>query len=101
MRRSPRAMRANRRFWILGLGAVTAVAGSLDGEVNSHAAWPTEDGTVVVETEEDFNAWVVGQGAPALNSGWGAHCQKHPRPDVRRCWALPGGPIKRRCERSR
>jgi hypothetical protein len=31
--------------------------GSLDGEVNSHAAWPTADGSVVVETEEDFDAW--------------------------------------------
>ena len=31
--------------------------GSLDGEVNSHAAWPNADGSVVVETEEDFNAW--------------------------------------------
>lgn len=30
--------------------------GSLDGEVNSHAAWPSEDGKIVVETEEDFNA---------------------------------------------
>jgi hypothetical protein len=36
-------------------------AGSLDGEVNSHAAWPSEDGTIVVETEEDFNAWVTVQ----------------------------------------
>ena len=31
--------------------------GSLDGEVNSHAAWPSEDGEIVVETEEDFDAW--------------------------------------------
>lgn len=31
--------------------------GSLDGEVNSHAAWPSEDGSIVVETEEDFDAW--------------------------------------------
>jgi hypothetical protein len=31
--------------------------GSRDGEVNSHAAWPSEDGTVVVETEEDFD-WI-------------------------------------------
>jgi hypothetical protein len=40
-----------------------------DGEVNSHAAWPTADGRVVVETEEDFDAlperdplsnWTVG-----------------------------------------
>ncbi len=35
--------------------------GSLDGEVNSHAAWPSEDGSIVVETEEDFNAWVTVQ----------------------------------------
>lgn len=27
-----------------------------DGEVNSHAAWPSEDGSIVVETEEDFSA---------------------------------------------
>lgn len=31
--------------------------GSRDGEVNSHNAWPAEDGSVVVETEEDFDAW--------------------------------------------
>ena len=31
--------------------------GSLDGEVNSHQAWPSADGTVVVENEEDFSAW--------------------------------------------
>ena len=37
--------------------ALDPVGGSLDGEVNSHAAWPSEDGSVVVETEEDFNAW--------------------------------------------
>lgn len=37
--------------------ALDPVHGSLDGEVNSHAAWPTADGSVVVETEEDFNAW--------------------------------------------
>ena len=30
--------------------------GSLDGEVNSHAVWPSEDGRTVVETEEDFDA---------------------------------------------
>jgi hypothetical protein len=29
-----------------------------DGEVNSHAAWPTADGRIVVETEEDFDALV-------------------------------------------
>ena len=37
--------------------ALDPVNGSLDGEVNSHAAWPNADGSVVVETEEDFNAW--------------------------------------------
>ncbi len=31
--------------------------GSVDGEVNSHAAWPTADGSVVVETEEDFSVF--------------------------------------------
>src|SRR5919106_5194946 len=33
--------------------------GSLDGEVNSHSVWPSEDGTIVVEGEEDFAAWVT------------------------------------------
>ncbi|MCL1587574.1 MAG: hypothetical protein M3092_04075 [Actinomycetia bacterium] len=27
---------------------------SEDGEVNSHAVWPSEDGTIVIEGEEDF-----------------------------------------------
>jgi len=36
-----------------------------DGEVNSHAAWPSEDGTTVVETEEDFDA--LGAEAPLDN----------------------------------
>lgn len=31
--------------------------GSLDGEVNSHSLWPTADGSIVVEGEEDFSAW--------------------------------------------
>lgn len=39
--------------------------GSLDGEVNSHAAWPNADGTIVVETEEDFDAWE--ENAPPSN----------------------------------
>src|SRR5919106_5980424 len=30
--------------------------GSLDGEVNSHSVWPSEDGSIVVEGEEDFAA---------------------------------------------
>ena len=29
--------------------------GSLDGEVNSHTVWPSEDGSIVVEGEEDFS----------------------------------------------
>ncbi len=37
--------------------AIDAVNGSLDGEVNSHSVWPSEDGTIVVEGEEDFSAW--------------------------------------------
>lgn len=28
-----------------------------DGEVNSHSVWPSEDGRIVVEGEEDFSAW--------------------------------------------
>jgi hypothetical protein len=38
--------------------ALDPTNGSRDGEVNSHAAWPSEDGSIVVETEEDFSAWV-------------------------------------------
>jgi hypothetical protein len=30
-----------------------------DGEVNSHQAWPSEDGSVVVETEEDFDPFTL------------------------------------------
>lgn len=37
--------------------AIDPTSGSLDGEVNSHAAWPNDNGTVVVETAEDFIAW--------------------------------------------
>jgi hypothetical protein len=37
--------------------AIDLANGSLDGELNSHAAWPSEDGSIVVETEEDFSAW--------------------------------------------
>ncbi len=37
--------------------ALDPLNGSLDGEVNSHAAWPNADGSVVVETEEDFSVF--------------------------------------------
>ena len=37
--------------------AIDPVNGSLDGEVNSHSVWPSEDGSIVVEGEEDFSAW--------------------------------------------
>ncbi len=37
--------------------AIDPVNGSLDGEVNSHSAWPSADGSIVVEGEEDFSAW--------------------------------------------
>ena len=50
--------------------AIDPASGSLDGEVNSHAAWPTEDGTIVVETEEDFSAWegLIPPGSLTLDS---------------------------------
>ncbi len=37
--------------------AVDPTNGSIDDEVNSHAAWPSADGSVVVETEEDFEVF--------------------------------------------
>jgi hypothetical protein len=37
--------------------ALDPANGSRDGEVNSHNAWPNANGTVVVESEEDFSAW--------------------------------------------
>lgn len=37
--------------------AIDVGGGSADGEVNSHNAWMNSDGSVVVETEEDFSAW--------------------------------------------
>lgn len=39
--------------------ALDPANGSLDNEVNSHSVWPSEDGTIVVEGEEDFAAWNV------------------------------------------
>src|SRR5918996_3519956 len=45
--------------------------GSLDGEVNSHSVWPSEDGTIVVEGEEDFAAWVSVQPPSNLTFGTG------------------------------
>jgi hypothetical protein len=43
--------------------------GSLDGEVNSHSVWPSEDGTIVVEGEEDFAAWVTVQPLSSFTFG--------------------------------
>lgn len=37
--------------------ALDEANGSLDGEVNSHSVWPSADGSIVVEGEEDFSAW--------------------------------------------
>ena len=37
--------------------AIDPVNGSLDGEVNSHSVWPSEDGSIVVEGEEDFSVF--------------------------------------------
>ena len=49
--------------------ALDPANGSRDGEVNSHAAWPSEDGSIVVETEEDFAAWVSVQPPTNLTFG--------------------------------
>ena len=51
--------------------ALEPEAGSLDGEVNSHSMWPSEDGTIVVEGEEDFAAWVSVQVPTNLTFGTG------------------------------
>ncbi len=37
--------------------AIDPVNGSLDGEVNSHSVWPSADGSIVVEGEEDFSVF--------------------------------------------
>jgi hypothetical protein len=37
--------------------AIDVMNGSLDGEVNSHSVWPSADGSIVIEGEEDFTAW--------------------------------------------
>jgi hypothetical protein len=37
--------------------ALDPANGSLDGEVNSHSVWPSEDGATVVEGEEDFSVF--------------------------------------------
>ena len=37
--------------------AIDPVNGSLDGEVNRPSVWPSEDGTIVVEGEEDFSVF--------------------------------------------
>jgi hypothetical protein len=37
--------------------ALDPANGSIDGEVNSHAVWPSEDGAIVVEGEEDFSVF--------------------------------------------
>jgi hypothetical protein len=42
-----------------------------DGEVNSHSVWPSEDGDIVVEGEEDFDAWVSVQPPGNLTFGTG------------------------------
>jgi PA domain len=39
--------------------------------VNSHSVWPSEDGTIVVEGEEDFAAWVSVQPPGNLTFGTG------------------------------
>jgi hypothetical protein len=53
--------------------------GSLDGEVNSHSVWPSEDGSIVVEGEEDFSAWPV---QPPTNFTFGTGEPTAPLPGV-------------------
>jgi hypothetical protein len=60
--------------------AIDVDEGSLDGEVNSHAAWPSEDGSIVVETEEDFDAWE--QLSPPGNLTFGDEDPDAPLPGV-------------------
>lgn len=60
--------------------ALDPAGGSLDGEVNSHAAWPSEDGRIVVETEEDFDAWEAS--APPGNLTFGEDAPPAPLPGV-------------------
>ena len=60
--------------------AINLEEGSLDGELNSHAAWPSEDGSIVVETEEDFDAWE--QFAPPSNLTFGDEDPDAPLPGV-------------------
>lgn len=60
--------------------ALDVANGSLDGEVNSHAAWPSEDGAIVVETEEDFSAWE--RQAPPGNLTFGEGDPAAPLPGV-------------------
>ncbi len=51
--------------------AIDVADGSLDGEVNSHSVWPSADGSIVVEGEEDFSAWeaIVAPGNVTFGNG--------------------------------
>src|SRR5919106_995037 len=58
--------------------AIDPVNGSLDGEVNSHSVWPSKPlpgrggktrGPIVVEGEEDFDAWVTVQPLSSFTFG--------------------------------
>ena len=51
------------------LVSVAIDATSEDGEVNSHSVWPSEDGTIVIEGEEDFSPF---SSIFAVTSGPGA-----------------------------
>jgi hypothetical protein len=48
--------------------AINVEEGSLDGEVNSHNAWPSEDGSIVVESEEDFSVFASEDAFPARSA---------------------------------
>lgn len=60
--------------------AIDPENGSRDGEVNSHSVWPSEDGKIVVEGEEDFAAWVTVQ--PPGNFTFGSGDPAAPLPGV-------------------
>ncbi len=51
--------------------ALDVANGSIDGEVNSHAAWPSEDGSIVVEMEEDFEILDDGALPAGGRNAWG------------------------------
>jgi uncharacterized repeat protein (TIGR01451 family) len=68
--------------------ALDPVTGSPDGEVNSHAGWPSEDGSVVVETEEDFSIYTT-----VLTIDTGPSAGDYPAAEGRFTESLLGSPM--------